>query len=304
MGSAGGTSWEAGRGDDAPRLSLIRGFRLRVSGQLIDLPRNAQRVLAYLALHDVAVPRDHLAQCLWMDMSEERAGANLRTALWRINRLGLALVSTRAGDIGLAPGVSVDVRIAANRAARLTSSSTPIPPLDLTVEDFDADVLPGWYEDWVLVDQERFRQIRLHALEEICARLTLERRFADAIQAGIAAVTCEPLRETAQTALIKAFLAEGNVFEAVRQYESYRALLLEALGIEPGPAIGSLIPRGHEAKPPLANFSTIGTATASSGLAVVRRTPTSAVDAARDGAETAGTEDRARPVDPIGATRR
>jgi DNA-binding SARP family transcriptional activator len=228
--------------DRRPKLSLIRGFRLRDGERTIDLARNAQRVLAYLALREVPVNRDHLAQSLWMDTSEERAAANLRTALWRINRLGLALIESRQGDIELGAGVDVDVRRVRRAAAALLDWLMDPNAPALSISDLDADLLPGWYEDWVLAEQERFRQLRLHALEGLCLRLTSEHRFAQAVQAGIAAVACEPLRETAQTALMSAYLAEGNTIDAIRQYRSYRAVLGEYLGIEPGPAVTSLLP--------------------------------------------------------------
>ena len=58
------------------------------------------------------------------------------------------------------------------------------------------DVLPDWYDDWIDTERERF-QIRLHALERLCERLTVERRFGEALQAGLAALRTEPLRESA-----------------------------------------------------------------------------------------------------------
>ena len=36
---------------------------------------------------------------------------------------------------------------------------------------FGDDVLLGWYDDWVIMERERFRQIRLHALDRIGDRL-------------------------------------------------------------------------------------------------------------------------------------
>jgi DNA-binding SARP family transcriptional activator len=81
----------------------------------------------------------------------------------------------------------------------------------------------------------------MHSLEALCVRLTKAGRHALAIDAGLAAVACEPLRESAQRVLIEAHLAEGNVFEAVRQYDSFRALLRESLRIEPSAALRELV---------------------------------------------------------------
>ena len=73
------------------------------------------------------------------------------------------------------------------------------------------DLLPGWYDDWVIFERERLRQLRLHALEHT-ARLLLERRdLKTALQLALEAVRTEPLRETATALLMSVYLAEGNV---------------------------------------------------------------------------------------------
>jgi DNA-binding SARP family transcriptional activator len=41
--------------------------------------------------------------------------------------------------------------------------------------------------------------------------------------------------------LIRAYLAEGNRGEAIRQYEQYRTLLRESLALEPSAAIDDLV---------------------------------------------------------------
>jgi len=104
------------------------------------------------------------------------------------------------------------------------------------------DLLPDWYDDWVLVERERYNQLRLHAIEALCHHLTAAGHHAEAIDAGLAAVRAEPLRESAHQVLIRAHLAEGNRWEAVRQYERCRRLLLDELGVEPSRALQALLP--------------------------------------------------------------
>ncbi len=58
-------------------------------------------------------------------------------------------------------------------------------------------------------------------------------RVADAVQAAIASITADPLRETSRTALIRAYLAEGNRAQAHREFSGYRSLLRDELGVEP-----------------------------------------------------------------------
>jgi len=64
--------------------------------------------------------------------------------------------------------------------------------------ELSSELLPACYDDWVLAERERFRQLRLHALEALCERLTASRRYGEAIDAGLAAVCAESLRESSQ----------------------------------------------------------------------------------------------------------
>lgn len=103
------------------------------------------------------------------------------------------------------------------------------------------DILPEWSEEWLLSTREWFRQVRLHALEALCGRLCREARFGEALEAGLAAIACEPLRESSHRAVVRAHLAEGNAAEALRQYRSYRRLLRHELGLPPSAQFQELI---------------------------------------------------------------
>ncbi len=77
----------------------------------------------------------------------------------------------------------------------------------------------------------------------MCERLTTARRYGEAVEAGLAAVRAEPLRESAHQVLVKVHLAEGNRFEATRQYQNRRRLLQSELGLEPSPGLTELLAR-------------------------------------------------------------
>jgi DNA-binding SARP family transcriptional activator len=102
-------------------------------------------------------------------------------------------------------------------------------------------LLPGWYDEWVLVERERLCQLRMHALEAWAGKLAAARRYGEAIQAACAAMGVQPLRESAHRALVRIHLAQGNVAEAVRAYESFRALLAADLGVEPTGQMDALV---------------------------------------------------------------
>lgn len=224
------------------RLWLLRGFQLQCSEKFVDLPLGSQRVLAFLALQTRPLSRSYVASILWMDGNEERAAASLRSALWRINRSGHRLVAANSQWLRLMPDVVVDLRESARTAREVLRSE--MLAQDLCVDELNVagDLLPGWYDDWVIAERERFRQLRLHALERACGQLTAAGRFGQAIESGLAAVASEPLRESAHRVLICAYLSEGNQGEAIRQYETCRQILRRELGIEPSPVTRALLP--------------------------------------------------------------
>ena len=225
----------------APRLGLLGGFGLHCGGDTVALPLSAQRLVAFLALQSRPLQRLHVAGKLWVDMSEERANANLRTALWRAQRLGPTLIDASNGQLALARAVAVDVWEAAACARRVVRGPDSRDEADLEQLCHAGELLPDWYDDWILLEREHLRQLRLHALESLCETLLQHRRFGEAAEAGLAAVVGEPLRESAHRVLIRVYLAEGNHCEAVRQYRFYRDLVQRELGVEPSHQMDGLL---------------------------------------------------------------
>jgi DNA-binding SARP family transcriptional activator len=225
----------------AAQIWLLDGFELECDGLRLELPLSTQRLLAFLAIHQRPLLRTFVAGSLWLDKSEERSYANLRSALWRLRQPGACLVEARASHIRLAPSVKVDLHRAVV-LARALIEGTDVPPTGSEINLLLAgDLLRDWYDEWVEIERERLRQLRLHALEALCVQLTNAGRLGEAIDIGLAAVAAEPLRESAHRVLIEAHMAEGNVVEAARQFERYRDLLWEALGAEPSGDLDRLL---------------------------------------------------------------
>ena len=224
------------------RLGLIGTFALTAGTEPIELPPAAQRLVAFLALQERPVRREHVAGRLWPEVAEARAHAALRTTLWRATRACASVVWSGGPHLALASGVDVDLHAATRRArAVIERRDTDHRPLIAPGE-----LLPDWYDDWVVYERERLRQLRLHALELRCDELARQGRYAEATDAGLAAVAGDPLRETAQRVLIAAYLAEGNVSDALRQYDLYRRALAETLGLTPSARMHTLVASVHE----------------------------------------------------------
>lgn len=229
---------------DAPRLDLLDGFRLRYAGAAVRVQPNVQRLLAFLALHERPLHRLYVAGRLWTDSTQETANANLRTALWRLRHLRCRIVEATPSEMALADEVGVDARDATVRAQRVLAGRAQDDDLAALIEA--GELLPDLDDDWLVIERERIRQLRLHALERLCEDHRDAGRFAEAVDAGLAAVATEPLRESAHRALISSHLAQDNLAEAARDYRLYSVLARDRLGTSPSPGLRRLIRTDHD----------------------------------------------------------
>jgi DNA-binding SARP family transcriptional activator len=214
------------------RVRLLGGFEAVSDGGELRLSHQAQRLVAYLALHGRRARTD-IAGTLWPDASEQHAQGSLRTAVWRLDRGAGKLLDCRGQDLALAPTVTVDVHALVRCALALIKAEQCESPEDWLRWIDCGDLLPGWYDDWVLFERERLRQLRLHALELAAERLLANGRPGLALAVALEAVRVEPLRESAHRQVLAIHLAEGNLGEALRQYGTLCRLLRLELGVEP-----------------------------------------------------------------------
>jgi len=222
-------------------LTMLGGFDLRSRGERVALPPSAERLVAYLALHQGPASRSNVAGTLWLDVSEGRAMGNLRSALWRLRRPGVNIVGSAGDHLFLAPDVEVDFRELSAAARRLIDGAPAADSSQLERLATSSDLLLDWYEDWVLLEREHFRQLRLQALERLALELTANGHYGRAAETALAAVASEPLRESAHRALIAVHLAQGNRGEAIRQYCIYKRLMRDELDLEPSRQMDELI---------------------------------------------------------------
>lgn len=230
-------------GADRIRVLLLDGFRLTTGGREVPLPTGSKRLSALLALHTGELTRAAIAGTLWPESAERQAQASLRAALFRIRRCGPQLVEAAPACICLARTATVDFRESVTLAYRLLDADatrSSVERVGDAIPALSSELLPGWYDDWVIRHAEMWRQLRLHALERLANHLVTEHRYAEAAAAASAAVAADPLRESGRAALITVHRAEGNHSEAWREFDLYRALLRGELGIEPTPRLRRL----------------------------------------------------------------
>lgn len=188
-----------------------------------------RRLFVLLAISNGPVERALAAARLWPDRTDQVARSNLRRTLFQAPA---GWIRSNGDDLAL----DADLDLTEARASALRA----ISGAQLDFEEITAlseDILPGWHEEWLIPMQESFRLLRVQALETACRTLSEDGQYALAIQAGTAAVTAEPLNESAAEALILAHLAQRNRFQAVQCYRALAARLVQELGVAPDPQL-------------------------------------------------------------------
>lgn len=211
------------------RVAVLGSFTLIAGGTTVPLGVDARRLVAYLAIHPRPQERAALAADLWPNLTQTAADRLLADTAATVGVDGL-LIDEPDGPMALAADVEVDLTDALGLVRALPeipASDEPDTKLLL------ADILPGWTAAWIAVERERFRQLRLHALEERSLRLAFAGRYTEAVAMAKAAVGTAPSRESARRALIEAHLAHGDIAAAVAEYDDFQELLRSSVG---GPA--------------------------------------------------------------------
>jgi predicted ATPase/class 3 adenylate cyclase/DNA-binding SARP family transcriptional activator len=224
-------------------LRLFGPFEVHLHGQ--PLPRlrsrKGQWLLALLTLrHGGEVDRAWLAGTLWPDSSEEAAYASLRNSLKDLRRaLGpeagrLRSPTPRTLSLDLA-GAHADV-VAFEKAIAEGGE----PALERAVALYRGPLLEEWVEAWVLPERQAREAACLTALETLAAAALARGDPAAAERSLRQAVALDPLRETAQRALMQALAAGGNDAAATQVYRELRLRLHRELNAAPDPETQAL----------------------------------------------------------------
>lgn len=229
-----------------PRLHLLGSFRLNLGDDTCGLAQGPQRVLAALTLRG-RMSRTRLAGLLWPETSQTQAQTNVRQALWRLVQAtpGAHLVRAVGCDLELNAEVTSDVGVLLAETHGLRNGSRVLPPeswLDDLLRAEAVELLPDWDDEWLDVDRERLRQLRLHVLDDWALRLTEAGDYGLALEVALSALHSDILRESAHRAVIRVHRAEGNVHEARRAFAACCSVLTQEIGVGPSPLTQALVP--------------------------------------------------------------
>ena len=226
----------------ALRVLLLGGFEARLaSGSPLTLPtKKAQALLAYLGVHaGQGHQRDKLAALLWGEKSAEQGRGDLRHALAALRK---ALAGATPAPLRIegqtlaldAERVDVDVATFERRAAEGTPEA-----LQHAAELYRGDLLLGFqvneplFEEWLVVERERLREIALDALGRLLTQQTKAAATERAIQTAMRLLALDPLQESVHRALMGLYARQGRRGAALKQYQMCVASFRRELGTEP-----------------------------------------------------------------------
>ncbi len=219
----------------------LRLGRERVPG--LDSPR-LKSLLAYLLLHRHAPQaRSRLAFLHWPDSTEAQARTNLRQLLHHLRRAlpdADRLLEITPGTVQwrLQAPVHLDVadfeQTAAEAAGAVTEAERRAA-LEQAAAAYGGELLPGSYEEWILLERERLRQRNVEVLEELASGLEDTGEYASAIRYGEMLLRCDPVHEATYRRLMRLHSRSGERARALRVFHTCSTVLERELGVEPGP---------------------------------------------------------------------
>jgi len=227
-------------------LKLLGGLSLERDGAPVPEVKSqkGQALLCYLAVSQKLATRSFLAALFWPDIPESQALMNLRKVLQRLQPLKPYLIITRetvAFDHEADSWLDV---------AEFERAGVPhdISRLQKAITLYQGDFLDGFilddaplFDEWVLAQRARLREMALAALQRLVAHFREEGAYATAVAYARQHLTIEPWQEEAHRELMRLLALSGQRSVALVQYETCRQILAEELGVEPAAATVQLV---------------------------------------------------------------
>ena len=233
------------------RIQLLGEFRIQHDEQPLaefNSPR-LQSLLAYLILHrSVIHTRQHLAFLFWPDSSDSQARTNLRNALHQLRNtlpnieLYLQIEPQTIAWRADAP-YQADVAHFEDLIKQVDSTQPPALQrqlLEQALALYKGELLPDFYEEWILQEREEWRQKYVGGLEMLVNILEQQRDYRTAIDMCQRLLKFDPLLESSYTQLMRLHALNGDRAAALRVYHSCMTTLVRELGVEPGPTTQSV----------------------------------------------------------------
>jgi DNA-binding SARP family transcriptional activator len=232
-------------------IEMFGGFRIRRNGDTpVDLPRQqVGALLAYLALHPHRPhTRDELAEALWPESGDE-AKQRFRQTLYALRKFlseygDELLLVTRSGVQMNRDAIRTDVstlRQALRQAAQLDEPQERLKLLSIADSTYRGPLLPGFYQDWAVVEQERCADQHRDCLRSLATAHERVNDLPKAIEVAERLLQIDPLAEEAYCQLMKLYAATGRPAEVMRVYQELEQVLALDLNEKPSPKTTELM---------------------------------------------------------------
>jgi DNA-binding SARP family transcriptional activator len=221
-----------------------------------NLARSSRSIalLGFLAVHaDAPQPRQRLAAIFWPDSSEQQARTNLRRELHYLRVLlgeDPSLVVEPATLMWREwPTCRVDVcvfrreRQLALQALAAGDQHAMLEHGTAAVEEYRGDLLPGMYDDWVLVERDELRRQCVELCDHLVAGWRDLGDLKKAVEYGKIRVRLEPLEELGYRTLMELQADAGDRAGAISTYHKCAEILEHELQVKPSQATEMLAER-------------------------------------------------------------
>lgn len=228
------------------RVFLFGKLKVERDGNLIKslAAIKAQELFCYLLFNrKQAHTREALSEFLWVDYPPEKSRKYLRQALWRLQSC-LSQGSCRSPLlvdskwIQFAPDTEFwvdaeEFERAYNQAGNGEFSTNDFEQLQQTVSLYKGNFLEGWYQDWCIIERERYQRIYLMMLGRLVQYCEVNGDFEAGLAYGAEILRSDRAYERAHRQMMRLYLLSGDRSQALRQYERCVDALNEELGVAP-----------------------------------------------------------------------
>jgi len=236
------------------RLDVLGPLEVSVDGEAVDIRRGIPRaiVVALVLRAREVVSAGALAELVWADDQPRNPVNALQLQISYLRKrlgggsAGQPIVTRPGGYVLMVDDDDIDER----RFERLVRDAAHLAPPDPVASlDLYETALGLWRgaayadvlgEPFVVGEATRLEEMRLSALEERNDVLLELGRHAELVGELSGLVNEHPLRERLQGQLLLALYRAGRQADALRAFGRARAILVDELGIDPGPDLRRL----------------------------------------------------------------
>lgn len=234
------------------RIRLFGRFSIWYGGQKVDGldARKAQELFCYLLLHrGQPQHREHIAGLLWGDVPDATAKRYLSKALWQLQvalegpQRGMIteILYTEPEWIQLNPEASIwldasffeKIYLTFHQKSGSILQADQAQILAAAVHLYKGALLDGWYQDWCILERQRFQHMLLIMLDKLMDYCEVHRQYESALDYGRRILYHDRAREHTHRRLMRLRYLSGDRTGALRQYAECTSALEAELGVAP-----------------------------------------------------------------------